>query len=341
MTYEEIARAADVSTATVSRVLAGTGRVSDERRQRVLEVVEALSYRGSRPARALRRQRADTIGLIVSDAEYPFVASVSRAVENAAAERGFALTICNTDESLSREQTYIDLMIEEKVAGVIMAPATEDPSALDPLVAAGIPVVTIDRIVRNGHADAVLLDNAAATELLVRDLLGHGHRHFAAVLGTTTATPSRERLDSLRDVLDSVPDTTLLLAGSRLGGTVGIEHTLETIGPSVVKMIAEAEDRPTAFICANAVMLMSVLEALLAEGIRVPEDAAVVGFDDMAGFSLFATPVTVVAQPTRQIGRLAVDQLFERMQEPDRPSQVTRVPPQLVVRRSCGHPLPA
>lgn len=337
MTYEDIARLAHVSTATVSRVLTGSGQVSDERRQLVLEATEQLSYRTSRAARTLRRQRADTIGLIVSDVEYPFVASIARVVENAAAERGFALSVCNSDEDLGRERTYIDLLIEERVAGVIISPATEDASALAPLREAGIPVVTIDRTVAADMVDSVLLDNAAATRLLMEDLLGHGHRNFAAVIGTTVATPSRERLETMRSILERIDDATLVVAGSRLGETVGLQRTLETIGPAAIALTREAHPQPTAYVCANAAMLTSVMSALDQEGIRVPEDVAVVGFDDMLGFSLFRTPITVVAQPTQELGRLAVDLLFDRITEPDRPARTVRVPPELVVRRSCGH----
>jgi DNA-binding LacI/PurR family transcriptional regulator len=337
MTYQDIARIAEVSTATVSRVLSGTGWVSDERRARVLDAAHQLSYRGSRAARTLRRQRADTIGLIVSDVEYPSVASMVRAVENASAERGFALSVCNSDEDLAKERGYMDLLIEDRVAGVIISPATESASALDPLARAGIPIVTLDRRVHNGNIDSVLLDNEQATRMLVEDLLGHGHRHFAAVVGTTVATPSRERLEAMRAIIESVPDATVLVAGSRLGETIGVRHALDAIGPAVTALALAAHPQPTAFVCANAIMLTSVINSLTRAGIRIPEDAAVVGFDDMPGFSLFQTPVTVVAQPTQELGRLAVQLLFERMASPEKPTETILVPPELIIRRSCGH----
>ena len=337
MTYKDIARAAQVSTATVSRVLAGTGQVSEERRDRVLAAVDGLSYRPSRAASTLRRQRADTIGLIVSDVEYPFVASIARAVENAAAARGFALAVCNSDENLGRERTYIDLLIEEQVAGVIISPATEDPGALRPLRDARVPVVTLDRRIDAQYTDNVLLDNAAATQMLLADLLAHGHRHFAAVVGTTAATPSRERLEAMRSELERVPGATLVVAGSRLGDTVGVRQTLETVGPAVLALTRAAHPEPTAYVCANAVMLTSLLEALHDQGVAVPDDVAVVCFYDMPGFSLFATPVTCVTQPTRRIATKAVELLFSRMAEPGLPSRTTLLTPELVTRRSCGH----
>lgn len=337
-TYQDIARAARVSTATVSRVLAGSGQVSDERRERVLAVADGMSYRPTKAARTLRRQQADTLGLIVSDVEYPFVASVARAIENAAAARGYALAVCNSDENLARERTYIDLLIEEQVAGVIISPSTEDSGILEPLQRAGIPTVTLDRRLEAEHVDNVLLDNAEATLLLMADLIAHGHRHFAAVVGTTAATPSRERLDAMRSIIETIPGGTLTVAGSRLGETIGLRQTLATVGRSVLSLTQAAHPAPTAYICANAIMLTSLLEALHDSHIEVPGDVAVVGFDDMPGFALFAAPVTVVAQPTSRIADTAIDLLFSRITQPDLPSRTVLVAPELILRRSCGHP---
>lgn len=336
MTYEEIAKLAGVSTATVSRVLSGGPAVSPDRSARVLDAVEKLSYRTNRAARTLRRQRADAIGLIVSDVEYPFFATIARVIETEAAKRGYAVIICNTDEDLERERFYFDLMIEERVAGVIVSPSVEDPVALDHLTRAGIPAVTLDRCFENAAFDGVLLDNAAACNMLVDHLLEHGHRRFAAVIGTTEATPSRERLETLKHRVGSIPGASLVVAESALQDTIGVEHTLRAVGSSAVNLRSPDGERPTAFICANAIMLTGVMGALVSAGVRVPDDAAVVGFDDMPGFSLFATPVTVVAQPTQTIGTLATSMLFDRIEKPNRATAIVRVPPRLRVRLSCG-----
>jgi len=336
MTYDDIARRAGVSTATVSRVLSGSGIVSEERRRRVLDAVDALSYRSNRAAKTLRRRRSDTIGLIVSDLEYPFVSSFARAVENEAAAQGFAVLVCNTDEDLERERFYYGLMIEEQVAGVIIAPATEDIRMVQPLVDARVPIVTFDRRFPDDPFDSVLLDNASATGMLLEDLLRHGHRQFAAVIGTTTATPSRERLEAMRAVLDGVPDATLTVIENDLHGTVGVDHALETIGPAVLDRAERMPQRPTAFVCANAIIVMSVLSALGRNGFSVPGDAAVVGYDDVPGFDLFATPVTVVNQPTAWMGATAVARLVERLDRPDAPATATLAPPFMRHRASCG-----
>lgn len=337
MTYEQIARQAGVSTATVSRVLAGGSAVSEDRRRRVLDVADKLGYRTNRAARTLRRQKADAIGLIVSDVEYPFFAAVGRAIETAAAAQGYAVFICNTDESLERERFYFDLMVEERVAGVIVSPSIEDPANLAVLRDADIPVVTFDRIVEGPGLDSVLLDNEAATNILIEDLLEHGHRRIAAVMGTTTATSSRERLDVLHRRIEAVPGAELIVTEAALQGTVGVEHALAVVGEQALTLQSPDGQLPTAYICANAIMLTSVMSALQRAGISVPDEAAVVGFDDMPGFDLFATPVTVVAQPMQLIGEKAAELLFARIEDPEREPTTVRVPPELRLRRSCGH----
>lgn len=339
VTYQEIARLAGVSTATVSRVLAGNAPVSGDLRQRVLDAAEQLSYRTNRAARALRRQRADTIGLILSDIEYPFYATVARVVESACAERGLAVFVCNTDEDLDRERFYLDLMIAERVSGVIISPAVEDPAALDVLARAEVPSVTVDRIDPSGRFDAVLLDNATATAGLVRDLVAHGHRRFMALMGTTAATSSRERVEAMRAELARVAGATLFVAEGALQETAGLSRTMGTIGRRALDLVS-GPDAPTAVVCANAVMAMSAIEVLLDAGVRVPEDVAVVAFDDMPGFGHFSVPITVAAQPTELMGRRAAELLLDRIDDSAAPRQVTRLPPELRLRSSCGpgHP---
>lgn len=335
MTYQEIARLAGVSTATVSRVLSGTGPVSSELRRRVLDAAEQLSYHSNRAARALRRQRADTIGLILSDIEYPFYATVARVVESACAERGLAVFVCNTDEDLRRQEFYLDLMIAERVSGVIISPALEDHRALEPLRRAGVPTVTVDRIDPAEDFDAVLLDNAAATAALIDDLVGHGHRRFLALMGTTKATSSRERVEAMRAALAGIEGSSLTVAEGALQETAGLGRTMKTIGRRALEILSQP-GAPTAVVCANAVMAMSLLDALLEAGIRVPDDVAVVGFDDMPGFAHFSVPITVATQPTELIGRRAAELLLDRIDDNARDRQIVRFPPELRLRSSCG-----
>lgn len=259
-----------------------------------------------------------------------------RDIEQACARRGFTVAVCNTDENLARERTYVELMLEEKAAGVIMAPATEVAKNIEPLLDAGIPGVTVDRLVEDDRVSSVLLDNSLAGELLVEHLLEHGHRNFAAVMGTTTATPSRERLASMARRIQAVPGTALTVVGRELREAIGVERTLSSVGPDVVRMLRSIEPMPTAIVCANAIMLISVMCELERVGLAVPDDIAVVGFDDMPGFPLFRTPITVISQSARQIGNRAVEILFESLSTPHHEQVIERVEPEFIIRSSCG-----
>jgi DNA-binding LacI/PurR family transcriptional regulator len=336
-TYEDIARAAGVSTATVSRVLSGNGSpVSAARAEQVRRAAAALGYRSNRAARTLRRRQADAVGLVFSDVENPFFASIARAVEDVAAQRGHAVLLCNTDENLDRERFYLDLMMEEQVAGVIVAPSTEDPARLAALAEAGIPTVTIDRTLRGNPFDSVLVDNRAGTVALMRDLLEHGHRRFAAILGTTDATPSRERLAACEEVLGPVADASLMVGEGKLQDAVGTARTMSLAGRLALELLESSAEPPTAFFCGNGVILQGVLGALSASGRLIPEEMAVVGFDDLPLFTLLERPLTVAAQPTDLLGRTAAELLFQRMDDPAAAPRTVRLAPDVRFRRSCG-----
>ncbi|AUA17212.1 HTH-type transcriptional regulator KdgR [Streptomyces malaysiensis subsp. malaysiensis] len=336
-TYEDIARAAGVSTATVSRVLSGNGSaVSAARTEKVRRAAAALGYRSNRAARTLRRRQADAVGLVFSDVENPFFASIARAVEDVAARRGHAVVLCNTDEDLERERFYLDLMMEEQVAGVIVAPSTETPDRLLPLADAGIPTVTVDRTLQGNPFDSVLVDNRAGTEALVRDLLDHRHRRIAAIIGTTAATPSRERLDACAQTVASVPGASLVVGEGKLRDAVGTARTMALAGRLALELLETSAEPPTAFFCGNAVILQGVLGALHSAGQRVPDDVALVGFDDLPLFALLERPLTVAAQPTEELGRTAAELLFQRMDDPAAATRGVRLRPDVRFRHSCG-----
>ncbi len=339
-TYQDIAREAGVSTATVSRVLSGVGgHVRPELAERVRQTARRMGYRSHRAARALRRQRSDAIGLVISDVENPFFAAIARAVEDVAAEHRHAVLLCNTDEDLAKEDLYLDLLVGERVAGVIVAPSTEELGPLGLLVDAGIPTVTVDRQVTGGPFDSVLVDNRAGAKALVGHLVSHGHRRIGVVVGTTAATPSRERMAGCREAVASAPGASLVLGEGHLRDAIGTAGTMELAGRLALDMLA-ADDPPTALFCGNGLLTQGVLLALREAGLRVPADVAVAGFDDLPLFQLVDPPLTVAAQPIDQIGRMAAELLFRRISEPNGDRETVVLPPDLRWRASCGdHPI--
>src|SRR3989442_14457433 len=187
VSIKDVAEAAGVSTATVSRVLSNGLHVRPEVRERVMEAVDKLAYRPNLLARSLRSQQSNTIGLIVSDIRNPFFTSMSRAVEDTAYEQGFSLVLCNTDENPEKEMIYLHLMRDEHVAGVIFSPTRQTLSSFAP-TNLNFPLVVVDRSISDRDVDVVQLDNVDAGYRLTAHLIENGYRRIAALCGEMSTT---------------------------------------------------------------------------------------------------------------------------------------------------------
>jgi DNA-binding LacI/PurR family transcriptional regulator len=333
-TFADIARLAGVSTATVSRAMAHQEGVSAEVAEHVREVARTLGYRGNQAARYLRRQRSDAIGLVVADVENPFFAAIAHEVEVFARGRGHAVLLCNTDERLENERRHLRRMMGESVEGVIAVPSPEDPGPLLELRDAGIPTVIIDRRLAGDPFDTVLVDHRGGARELIDHVLGHGHAHIGAITTTTRETGGRERLRGCRDAVAGRP-VRLTVLEAPTSDVVGVEGAVALAERLAEDMMA-LEERPTALFCTNNLLTLGALRGVRRRGLRVPEDVALVGFDDAVFFDLLDPPLTVAAQPTAGIAREAASRLYERLADPDRPPEVIVKPAELRVRRSCG-----
>jgi DNA-binding LacI/PurR family transcriptional regulator len=333
-TFADIARHAGVSTATVSRAMAHQEGVSIEVAERVRETARTLGYRGNQAARALRRQRSDAIGLVVADVENPFFAAIAHEVEVVARTHRHAVLLCNTDEHLENERRHLRRMMGESVEGVIAVPSMQDPGPLLELRDAGIPTVIIDRRLEGDPFDTVLVDHRGGAREVTEHLLGHGHTHIACITTTTRETGGQERLGGCRDAVDGrlVRLTVLEAETSDVVGVAGAAG----LGERLARQLMDLDEPPTAVFCTNNLLTLGALRGLRARGVRVPEDVALVGFDDAAFFDLLDPPLTVAAQPTEDIARGAASLLYQRIADPNRPTQVVVMPAELRVRRSCG-----
>lgn len=319
---KDVALAAGVSTATVSRVLSGSGPVSKELRDKVLETVARLGYRPNLAARRLRSSRTETIGLIVSDVRNPFFTNISRAVEDMAYQQGMRVIFCNTDEDPKKEAMYLGLMEDENVCGVIFSPTLATSRKFDPSPCS-FPFVIIDRPIPAGTADAVVLDNRAAARLLVDHLVGQGYQHIAGIFGSASSTGLARR-EGFHDALKEYG----LNGTSRL-----VSPTAAAAEQEITRWLA-ADDRPEAFFVSNGLFLLGALQAIRSAGLRIPEDIALVGFDDDPWTSLVDPGLTVIAQPTYEIGRTAMELLLQRLESPERPVRVVELAGSLIVRGS-------
>jgi len=324
---EDVARRAGVSTATVSRVLSGKPYVSDALRQRVLETIQELDYRPSRVARSLRVQRSSIIGLIISDIQNPFFTSVVRAVEDVAQQRGYAVFLCNSDEDVDKELTYIELMLAEQVAGMIVSPTASSNEVYRRLVEQRVPVVAIDRRVDGVPMDTVVSDNVQAACAVVSHLIENGYRRIGAILGIPDASTGAERYQGYVTALAhyGMPLLPELVRSGLPRSQNGYELTLDLLAQS---------QPPDAIFTGNNLLTIGALRAIHEVGLGIPDDVALAGFDEMDWMFLVKPALTVVMQPAYEMGQRAAELLLERIVDPDRAPQAVVLQPTVKVRES-------
>jgi LacI family transcriptional regulator len=325
-----VARAAGVSTATVSHVLNGTRFVADATQRRVRQAIEDLHYEVNSVAQSLARNRSQVVGLVVSDIANPYFTALVRGVEDVARHGGYTVILCNTDDDPATELGYLELLRRKRADGILLAPTGVRHAYLDRLVESAFPLVFFDRIVPGVPGDAVLLDNVDGAYRIVRHLIRLGHRRIGIVAGLRRVGTSTERLEGYRRALREAgiaEEAELIREGnSRLDG--GYARTLELL---------DLPDPPRAIFATNNLMTLGAIAALQSRGIRVPRDVAVVGFDDFEWAMILRPRLTTVAQPTYEIGRAAAELLIERIEQ-RRVGEPRRVvlSPRLMIRESCG-----
>jgi LacI family transcriptional regulator len=230
MRIKDVAERAGVSPATVSRVLNGAASVRAEYRERVLRVIEELGYRPNRLASNLRRQKAEMIGVVVSDIENPHFTQMVRAVEDAAFRRGYRVLLCNTDENPEKQKAYLQVLAAERVLGVLISPSDPAGEEISELIELGIPVIAFDRSVDDPRADAVIVDNAAGTRLATEFLIRAGHERIGFVSGLDDIETSVERqLGYERAMREAGIEPRSASGGYRIAnGRTATEELLET-----------------------------------------------------------------------------------------------------------------
>ncbi len=330
-TSQDVAKKAGVSVATVSRVLNDSPHVRPAVRTKVLRVVKALNYQPNRTAQRLRAKRSRVIGLIISDIENPFFTSIIRGIEDVAYKHGYSLVLCNSDEDPEKETLYIRVMRSEAVAGVILASTTENGPSIPELVDHNIPVVAIDRRIRDRRVDSVLAANRQGTFQAVKHLIELGHRSIGFIGLPLTRTPGNERYKGYVSALHehglSVSRQLVRISNAKQQG--GHDSALELL---------KTQPSLTALFVANNLMTLGALDAIRETGLCIPDHISIVGFDDMPWAPLLQPPLTAIAQPTYDLGQKAADLLLERLQDANRPSVHLQLTTQLIVRGSTGMP---
>jgi LacI family transcriptional regulator len=325
----EVARLAGVSVTTVSHVINGTRPASQRTRDSVLAAIERTGYRPNTIARALARGGTQSLGLAISGLSNPYFTDVVAAIESAAGRAGHTLLLGDTREDPEHELLIVRALAERQVDGMLLAPTVGALEyALPYLESQGVPVVLLDRFVEAG-LDQVGCDNEQPTAQLVEHLIELGHRRIAMAIGIPGLSTTDERVRGYRLALEQ--------------GGLGFDPELVAEGGSLrdqartaMHALLDLPDPPTAVVSGNNFMTIGLLRAISERGLHVPDDLALVAFDDFEWADLFAPRLTVIRQPTTELGSRAVELLLSRLAEPDRPPRTERLEAMFIHRNSCG-----
>lgn len=332
ITIADVAKKASVSRATVSRVLNNNKSVNPTLQKRVLATAKELGYQPNRAAQRLRSNTSDVIGVIVSDIQSPFFVSLVRGIEDAAYTNQMFIVLCNADEDLDRQKTYLEYLQAENVAGIIVSPTwhMNESNELQMFRDSGIPIVLIDRIVENYQFDTVAVDNEDGAYTATKHLINLGYNKIGILAGNLKLSTGKGRYDGY------------IKAMTEAGLTINDQHVMfgnftEEDGYSLTRSMLQLDNPPEALFSTNNLTTMGALKAIRELKVPVPQKIALVGFDEIPLAAELAIPLTVVAQPTHDLGREAVRLLLRRLKTPDAPIQSLTLRTQLIVRESCGY----
>lgn len=330
-TQRDIAELAGVSITTVSHVVNGTRPVAPETRAAVLRAVEATGYTGDAIARSLVTGGTHSIGVAISLLANPYFAALMQAIEREAASAGYTVLLADTHDTVATELDTVRALRSRRVDGLLLTPSPGDGAVLNELVSLGAPTVLLDRVTTRTDVDQVGVENIQSTSALTEHLAALGHRRIGLVSGAAGLSTSEERTLGYR----------LGLGRGRLTWNpelVACGHSTHHGGAEATRALLDLPEPPTALVVANDAMMVGVLHEVRRAGIRIGDELAVVGYDDVEWSDLVEPPLTTMAQPIEEIGRRGVQLLLARIADPDRDHTTLRLPPRLMHRESCGCP---
>jgi LacI family transcriptional regulator len=331
VTIKDVARLSGVSPMTVSRVINDSERVSPDTRRKVQAAISELGYVPSRLARGLSRQRTGTLALIVPDVANPFFTLIVRGAEDIARRAGYRVILCDTRADPNVEREVIEEMIAHRVEGIVIAPVSDrSKSHLRRLARFGGPFVLVDRTVRGVDSAVVRGNSADGARQLVDHLISLGHRRIGFIVESDDVSTARERRQGYEAALAGagIPHDPELVANATVDPTGGSEG---------MRQLLQLKDRPTAVFTVNNLVALGAIEAVRDAGLEVPDDVALVCFDDIEFASRLYPFLTVMEQPAETFGTLGTQLLLERIEGrgPER-SRMVVLPARFVLRKSCG-----
>ena len=333
-TLKDIAQRANVSVSLVSRVIGNYGYVSREKRERVLKAAQELRYKPSVPARSLKTEQTNSIGVIISDITASFFALLVRGADDIARENGYHLIICNSDENPKKEQEHLEELWSRSVDGIILCPTERNIALIKNILRDNIPMVLVDRKLKSVDVPTITIDNVLGAYEGVSHLLDQGYRRIAVIKGIPGISALEDRYKGYRMALldrEITPEDTMLGYG---------EFSIEQ-SKKVATELLELDLPPDSFFITSESMIAGTIHAIREKNLRIPEDIGIVTFDDPFWASLLNPPLTTVRQPNYSVGTIAAQKLLNLMRgggNSERDKNIV-LRPELVIRGSCRESL--
>jgi LacI family transcriptional regulator len=308
ISIKDVARDAGVSVGTVSNVINRPDTVSVDVRARVTAVIQHLGYVRSESARQLRAGRSRMMAMLVLDMANPFFVEIARGAERVARDAGFAVMLCNSGQDPEVEADYLSLFAEQRVRGLLVVPTDADLPHFARFRRNGIPYVLVDRVASSTDTCSTSVDDVAGGELAIRHLIRAGHTSIAYINGPAALAQCRDRLTGARAAIEAAAPSPATLS------VLEVEQMTVASGRDAGARLLGLSSRPTAVFCVNDLVALGVLQAMFAAGIKVPDEIAIVGYDDIEFAAAAAVPLTSVRQPAYRMGQAAAELLIAESQ---------------------------
>jgi len=327
-TIKDVAELAEVHPSTVSRVINGNPRISEKTKNKVFLIIKKLGYTPNAIARGLKTKRTHTLGMLIPDITNPFFAEIARGVEDAANKNSFNVILCNTDDKLKKERTYLEILREKRVDGLILGTAhIRDKSILE-LEKKKFPYILISRNIERLNKNCIIIDDVEGGIMATEYLIKLGHRRIAHITGPLKTRSALNRLKGYKLALKKheieYKDELVGEGDFRIKG-----------GYQVMKRFLKLTEPPTAIFAANDLIALGAMQAIQKKNFHIPEDFSVIGFNDIELASFVYPPLTTIRQPILEMGNLAVKMLLRIIIEKEFNQRRIILQPKLVIRESC------
>lgn len=337
LTIKDIARKAKVSPTAVSMALNERPRLGKETRKKILRIAKELNYQPNFVARSLVMKRSHTLGLIITTIMNPFYPELAKGIEDKAMEFGYNIILCSTNYDMKLERYYINILRSKGADGIIFSSVEANDPNIKPLIEDHFPFVLVNRRIRNRlldkKIDYIVLDNFSGGYMAMEHLYKLGHRRIGIIAGSLKTSTAIERTEGAKKLLKDY--------GLKFDPNQLMECNFsKELAYHATKKCLSMKSPPTAIFSENDYMALGVREAILDGGLKIPEDVALVGFDDIAVAALKGVEITTVSQKKYEMGALAVKILIEKIKNSGIPmSSQTILEPELIIRKSCGYRL--